>query len=228
MEGKKILIAEDDPLLGMMVKDCLESENFSVELVEDGEAGFDAFLDFFPDLCVFDVMMPKKDGFTLAKEVRAYDKGVPIIFLTAKSMKDDVLSGFEAGADDYVKKPFSMEVLLIRIQSILTRIKDNGKVRKRRVYRIGQYVFDHFFQRLSFDGKEIKLSTKESDLLKLLCENKNELLPRELALNTLWGEADYFNGRTMDVYINKLRKHLMKDGNVEIVNQRGKGHILQC
>ncbi len=224
----KILVVEDDPAMGMMIQDCLEMRDFEVRLKENGQDGYLEFLDFYPDLCVFDVMMPIKDGFSLAREVRAIHPNVPIIFLTAKAMKEDVLEGFKTGADDYVKKPFVMEELILRIQAILqrTQLREAAQPTERRVYRIGRFVFDHFFQRLKMGEKEIRLSSKEADLLKLLCDHKDDLLDREVALKALWGEADFFTGRNMDVYINKLRKHFKADPNVEIINVRGKGHRL--
>jgi len=222
----KILLAEDDPNLGSVFTEYLELKGFKVNLCLNGEIGFQEFKKSSYDLCILDVMMPFKDGFTMAKEIRAVDKNIPIIFLTAKSMKEDVIEGFKIGADDYITKPFNMEELLLRVHAVLKRTQPltsstgNGK------FTIGKYKFESNLQTLSL-GKNIKrLTTKESSLLKLLCLNINDVLKREAALKTLWGEDDYFNARSMDVFITKLRKYLSNDPAIEIMNVHGVGYKL--
>lgn len=224
-EKVKILLCEDDENLGMLLREYLQSKGFDADLQADGEAGFKAFNRSKYDLCVLDVMMPKKDGFTLAGEIRQINSEVPIIFLTAKSMKDDILNGFKLGADDYLSKPFSMEELLYRIESILRRVKGK-KVKDVVVYNIGEFVFDTQKQTLSHDGDSKKLTTKESELLSLLASNANSILERNYALKTIWVDDNYFNARSMDVYITKLRKLLKNDPNVAIINIHGKGYKL--
>ncbi len=220
----KILLTEDDENLGMLLREYLVAKGYDTDLMLDGEAGYDAFMSNKYDVCIFDVMMPKKDGFTLAKEIRMVNTEVPIIFLTAKSMKEDVFHGFKIGADDYLTKPFSMEELLFRVEAILRRTK--GNVAQQDVFQIGRLVFDTQKQQL-IDGEEVtKLTTKESELLKLLCNNANRVLERNFALKTIWVDDNYFNARSMDVYITKLRKHLRPDPSVEILNVHGKGYKL--
>jgi len=229
MEEKvKIFMCEDDENLGMLLCEYLQTKGFDADLFPDGEAGAKAFPEKKYDLCLLDVMMPKKDGFTLAQEIRTKNAEVPIIFLTAKNMKEDILEGFKAGADDYLSKPFSMEELLLRIEAIMRRI--NGKKNKEvPIYHIGKYIFDTQKQTLT-DGKEAtKLTTKESDLLAHLCVNMNDILDREFAVNTIWKpHPDFyqFAARSMDVYITKLRKLLKDDERVEIMNIHGKGYKL--
>lgn len=220
----KILLAEDEENLGLMLSEYLEMKGYSTELTHDGEEAYNAFVSNKYDICIFDVMMPKKDGFTLAKEIRMVNAEVPIIFLTAKNMKDDILQGFKAGADDYLSKPFSMEELILRIEAILRRTSGNNVVQD--VYMLGQYKFDTQKQQLIYNDNIIKLTTKESELLKLLCTNANKVLERNLALKTIWVDDNYFNARSMDVYITKLRKHLKEDPSVEIINVHGKGYKL--
>lgn len=177
-------------------------------------------------MCIFDVMMPKMDGFTLAKKIREEDKETPIIFLTAKNMKDDVRIGFEIGADDYITKPFSMEEVVFRIEAIMRRVKGKKKT-DTNIRQIGRFTFDTQKQMLTIDGHEpTKLTTKEAELLALLSSKKNELLQRDYALKSIWIDDNYFNARSMDVYITKLRKHLKEDPNVEILNVHGKGYKL--
>ena len=224
-EKVSILLCEDDENLGMLLREYLQTKGYDCELQPDGEAGFKAFTRRKYDLCVFDVMMPKKDGFTLAADIRSINTDVPIIFLTAKSMKEDILQGFKLGADDYISKPFSMEELLYRIESILRRVR--GKKSKDIVtYQIGKYHFDAQKQTLEIEGDLKKLTTKESELLSLLAANANNILERNHALKTIWVDDNYFNARSMDVYITKLRKLLKEDNNVAIINIHGKGYKL--
>jgi DNA-binding response OmpR family regulator len=226
MEEKvRIFMCEDDENLGMLLREYLQVKGFLVDLFADGEAGAKNFPKEKYDLCVLDVMMPKKDGFTLAQEIRAVNTEIPIIFLTAKIMKEDILEGFKIGADDYLTKPFSMEELLLRIEAILRRV--SGKKNKEAgSYTIGKFVFDTQKQTLTSDEQVTKLTTKESDLLSLLCANANEVLERNYALKKIWGVVDYFNARSMDVYITKLRKLLKDDTSIEIMNIHGKGYKL--
>ncbi|HIU89526.1 MAG TPA: response regulator transcription factor [Candidatus Caccomonas pullistercoris] len=224
-EKLRILLCEDDENLGMLLREYLQAKNFETELCPDGEAGYKAFLKGNFDLCVLDVMMPKKDGFALAKDIRQNNSDIPIIFLTAKTLKEDVLDGFKIGADDYITKPFSMEELVFRIEAILRRVKGK-KNRDRTSYKIGSFTFDTQKQILSRGEKQTKLTTKESELLSLLCAHANEILQRDFALKTIWIDDNYFNARSMDVYITKLRKHLKEDESVEIINIHGKGYKL--
>ena len=228
MEDKlKILLAEDDINLGSLLTQYLNAKGFNTDLYDDGEKAYDGFTLNKYDLCIFDVMMPKKDGFTLAKEIREINSSIPIIFLTAKTLKDDVLEGFKIGADDYMTKPFVMDELLFRIEAIMRRISKNGDATSiKDTYKLGIYQFDVNKQMLNIEDKSIKLTTKESELLALLCANKNAILERNLALKTIWKDDNYFNARSMDVYITKLRKHLNKDDSVEILNVHGKGYKL--
>ena len=224
-ETKKILLCEDDENLGMLLREYLQAKGYDTLLCPDGEEGFRAFLSDKFDLCVFDVMMPKKDGFTLARDIRQHNEEVPIIFLTAKNLKEDILEGFKLGADDYLTKPFSMEELTMRIEAILRRVTKK-KNRDRTVYQIGKYTFDTQTQVLSHDGEHTKLTTKECELLSLLCAHGNDILQRDFALRTIWIDDNYFNARSMDVYITKLRKHLKDDEAVQIINIHGKGYKL--
>jgi len=221
-EKTKILLCEDDENLGMILREYLQSKGYDVDLMLDGEAGYKAFTHNKYDLCILDIMMPKKDGFTLAADIRAINSNVPIIFLTAKSMKEDILQGFKLGADDFITKPFSMEELLYRIESIMRRIRGE-KAREVTVYQIGNYTFDTQKQLLTINGETKKLTTKESELLTLLAANMNNVLERNYALKTIWVDDNYFNARSMDVYITKLRKLLKDDPNVAIINIHGKG-----
>ena len=220
-----ILLCEDDENLGVLLKEYLMAKGLRVELQPDGEAGLRAFTKDKFDICVLDVMMPKKDGITLAKDIRNLNSDVPIIFLTAKSMKEDILEGFKAGADDYLSKPFSMEELLSRMEAIMRRVR--GKKNKdATVYKLGQFTFDTKKQTLSLNGEDVKLTTKENELLSLLAANANSILERNYALKTIWIDDNYFNARSMDVYITKLRKHLRPDPTVGIINIHGKGYKL--
>ena len=224
-EKLKILLCEDDENLGMLLREYLNAKGYDTDLCADGDAGYKSFTKFHYDICVLDVMMPKKDGFTLAKEIRELNSEVPIIFLTAKTMKEDVQEGFKIGADDYIPKPFSMEELTLRIEAILRRVRGK-KSRVVNIYKLGQYTFDTQKQILTIGGKQTKLTTKESELLSLLCAHVNDILQRELALKTIWIDDNYFNARSMDVYITKLRKLLTDDPSVEIINIHGKGYKL--
>ena len=220
-----ILLCEDDENLGVSLKEYLMAKGLRVELQPDGEAGLRAFTKDKFDICVLDVRMPKKDGITLAKDIRNLNSDVPIIFLTAKSMKEDILEGFKAGADDYLSKPFSMEELLYRMEAIMRRVR--GKKNKdATVYKLGQFTFDTKKQTLSLNGEDVKLTTKENELLSLLAANANSILERNYALKTIWIDDNYFNARSMDVYITKLRKHLKADSQIEIINIHGKGYKL--
>lgn len=224
-EKLKILLCEDDENLGMLLREFLQAKGFNADLCEDGDKGYRAFLKGKYDLCVLDVMMPKKDGFTLAQEIRNLNSEVPIIFLTAKNLNEDVLQGFKLGADDYIVKPFSMEVLVSRISAILRRVRGK-KESEITVYKIGKYTFDTQKQTLTCDGVTQKLTTKESELLSLLCMHINEILERNYALKSIWIDDNYFNARSMDVYITKLRKLLRNDPQIEIINIHGKGYKL--
>ncbi|MDR0960999.1 MAG: response regulator transcription factor [Mediterranea sp.] len=224
-EKLRILLCEDDENLGMLLREYLQAKGYLAELYPDGEAGFKAFQKNKYDLCVLDVMMPKKDGFELARDIRASNAEIPIIFLTAKTMKDDILEGFKIGADDYLTKPFSMEELTFRIEAILRRVRGK-KNKESSVYKIGKFTFDTQKQILSWADGMSKLTTKESELLSLLCSHANEILQRDFALKTIWIDDNYFNARSMDVYITKLRKHLKDDPTIEIINIHGKGYKL--
>jgi len=208
----------------MLLREYLIAKGYNTDLLPDGEAAYEAFTAKKYDVCILDVMMPKKDGFALAKEIRMVNTDIPILFLTAKSMKEDVFQGFKLGADDYIAKPFSMEELLLRIEAILRRIK--GAIANQEIFQIGKYKFDIQKQQLIDADGVVKLTTKESELLKLLCNNANKVLERNFALKTIWVDDNYFNARSMDVYITKLRKHLKKDESVEILNVHGKGYKL--
>ena len=226
MENKqRILLCEDEESLGMLLREYLQAKGYDAELYLDGEAGYRAFMKGHFDMCLFDVMMPKMDGFTLAKEIRLINQDIPIIFLTAKNLKDDILDGFKVGADDYLTKPFSMDELVFRMEAILRRVK--GKTKKiQTVYQLGKYIFDTQRQSLTIGDEIAKLTTKECELLALLCAHSNQVLERELALKTIWIDDNYFNARSMDVYITKLRKHLRADPRIEINNVHGKGYRL--
>ena len=226
MENKlHILLCEDEESLGMLVREYLQAKGYDAELYLDGEAGYKAFVKGKYDMCLLDVMMPKIDGFTLARELRSINSEVPIMFLTAKNLKDDILEGFKLGADDYLTKPFSMDELVYRMEAILRRVKARSRQMATR-YQLGRFTFDTQRQLLSIDDKSTKLTTKESELLTMLCTHMNDILERDLALKTIWIDDNYFNARSMDVYITKLRKHLKDDPNVEINNVHGKGYRL--
>ncbi len=226
-ETIKVLLAEDDPNLGMLLREYLNAKGYETSLAENGKIAYETFMQGGFDICILDVMMPIKDGFTVAEEIRQTDKKVPIIFLTAKSMKDDKLKGFTVGADDYITKPFSMDELLMRIQAILRRtIPEVGKAKKRDNIKVGEFIFDYDKQLLKLNGSEQRLTTKEANLLLMFCENRYDVLDRNYALNKVWGDDNYYNSRSMDVYIAKLRKYLSLDPEVELVNVHGKGFKL--
>jgi DNA-binding response OmpR family regulator len=221
----KILLVEDDPNLGSLLKDYLEAKGHQCILRTNGEDGYKSFINETFDFVILDVMMPIKDGFSLAKDIRGIDQKVPILFLTAKSLSEDKLKGFETGADDYMTKPFSMEELMARITAILRRSYDSLN-KESSEFSIGDFSFDTKLQILKNDNQNQKLTTKESDLLKLLCKNENAVLERNHALKAVWGDDNYFNGRSMDVYIAKLRKYLKSDDRIQIINVHGKGFKL--
>lgn len=226
MEEKvKILLCEDDENLGTLLCEYLIAKGYDATLCPDGEAGFKEFQKEKFDICILDVMMPKKDGFTLSQDIRQMNSQVPIIFLTARVQKEDVLEGFDKGADDYITKPFSMEELVKRVEAILRRVRGK-KNRESTMYKIGRFTFDTQKQLLTIDGKSTKLTTKENELLALLCSHANEILKRNDALRTIWIDDNYFNARSMDVYITKLRKHLKADDQIEIINIHGQGYKL--
>ena len=232
MASHKILLVEDDQNFGDVLRSYLEMHDYDVTLAQDGEAGFNNYKQNEYDLCIFDVMMPKKDGFTLAKEIREEDKEMPIIFLTAKTLKDDVVQGFKIGADDYITKPFNSEELLYRIQAVLKRSQQKADPREEiKEFPIGKYHFNFPLRILTFDpnGSEeekAKLSPKEAQLLRMFAMYMNDILPRSEALTKIWGEDNYFTARSMDVFVTKLRKYLSKDENIEIVNIHGNGFQL--
>ncbi|MGM9746057.1 MAG: response regulator transcription factor [Paludibacteraceae bacterium] len=225
MANVKVLLCEDDENLGMLLREYLQAKEYDVDLMPDGEEGAKAFAENRYDLCILDVMMPQKDGFTLAQEIRHLNSRVPIIFLTAKTLKEDVLAGFKIGADDYMTKPFSMEELLFRIEAILRRTS-NKKNKVGNNYKFGRYEFDTQKQTITIDGVSSRLTTKESELLGLLAQNMNNVLERNFALKAIWVEDNYFNARSMDVYITKLRKKLADDPDVQILNVHGRGYKL--
>ncbi len=227
MQETRILLAEDDENLGSLLKEYLGIKGYKTDLYVNGNKAYKGFIQEHYNLCLLDVMMPEKDGFTLAREIRQINSDIPIIFLTAKSLKEDVLEGFSIGADDYITKPFSMEELLFRIEAILRRI-NHGSDSQQEVFQLGQYSFDVKKQTLTINKKIQKLTTKESELLKLLCIHKNKVLERNFALRTIWLDDSYFNARSMDVYITKLRKYLKDDPSVEIINVHGKGFRIIC
>jgi len=218
-----ILLAEDDPNFGAVLKNYLEMHDFDVKLFTDGESGAAGFYKGDFDLCILDVMMPKKDGFSLARDIRTHDKDIPVVFLTARSMKDDILAGFNTGADDYIIKPFDSEVLLMKLQAILKRSTGYENGFNPQLFPIGQYQFNYELRSIKNGVNENHLSPKEAELLKMLCMHLNEVLPRQKALKAIWGDDNYFNARSMDVFITKLRKYLKDDPNVDIMNIHGKG-----
>ena len=222
----RILLAEDDINLGQLLQTFLKSKGFAVSLAQNGQIAFDKFSKNEYDFCIFDVMMPEMDGFTLAKEVREINKQVPILFLTAKSMKNDKLEGFAVGADDYLTKPFAMEELLARINAILRRTESVITESQQDEVMVGTIKYEPDYRLLHLQGEVKKLTTKENQLLQLLVKNKNEILDRNATLRAIWGDDNYFNGRSMDVYIAKLRKLLKEDPAIEIMNVHGKGFKL--
>ena len=232
MSNNKILLVEDDQNFGDVLRSYLEMHGFDVTLATDGAQGFESYNKGQYDLCIFDVMMPKKDGFTLAKEIREKDTEMPIIFLTARTMKEDVLKGFKIGADDYITKPFVSEELLYRVQAILKRSQQKPDPKEEvKEFSIGKYHFNYPLRILTFDPEgpdeeKSKLSPKEAQLLRMFAVYMNDILPRSEALTKIWGEDNYFTARSMDVFVTKLRKYLKKDENIEIVNIHGNGFQL--
>ncbi len=232
MEEKKIhiLLVEDDVNLGFLIKDYLEMIGYQVDLQDDGNKGIETFKrnKQLYSLCILDVMLPEKDGFTLAAEIKEIDKNIPIIFLTAKDMKEDKIRGFRLGADDYITKPFSSEELGLRIEAVLRRYLNNtSEKQEHNKFALGIYTFDYTNQQL-IRGDEVRTLTKrEAEVLRLLCQNKNELVRREVALQSIWGENDYFKGRSMDVYITKLRKYIKGDPSINIINVHGTGFKIE-
>lgn len=224
-KGTSILLAEDDINLGHLLQTFLKSKGFDVALAQNGKIAFEKFNNGSFQFCILDVMMPEMDGITLAKEIREIDKKVPILFLTAKAMKEDKLEGFSAGADDYLTKPFAMEELLARINAILRRV-DDPKASNDDVYQVGTIKYEPEIRLLHLKDEVKKLTTKENQLLHLLVKNQNEILDRQATLRAIWGDDNYFNGRSMDVYIAKLRKLLKEDSAIEILNVHGKGFKL--
>ena len=222
-----LLLVEDDKNLGGLLKEYLLAKGYNVQLALNGKEGFDLFIKNKYDACILDVMMPVKDGITLAKEIRESDKNIPLIFLTAKTMKEDVIQGFQSGADDYITKPFSMEELLLRLNAVLRRTQNqNTKAGEQNEFKIGNYTFNFTNRKLTLKNKIQELTTKEADLLRLLCLHINDVLDRNFALNSIWKTDNYFSGRSMDVYITKLRKYLKEDSNIEIINIHGRGFKL--
>ncbi|MCE2843945.1 MAG: response regulator transcription factor [Sediminibacterium sp.] len=229
MEDKKkykILLCEDDSNLGLVLKNYLELDEYEVTLERDGRLGLAAFQREKFDLCLLDVMMPNMDGFTLAEEIRNSDPDIPLFFLSAKTLKEDIITGYKLGADDYITKPFDSEVLLMKIKAIIKRNEEDNKVVDNQEFELGKYHFNPKLRELVFNGQVQVLSPKENELLKMLAEHKNDLLTREKALKKIWGSDTYFNGRSMDVYIAKLRKYLKEDEKIEIVNIHGNGFRL--
>ena len=227
MAGDRVLLLEDDANLGLILQEHLQMQGYKVTLRVNGEEGLEVFRSGVFDICLVDVMMPRKDGFTFAREIRKTDRETPLIFLTAKSLKEDKIQGFTIGCDDYITKPFSIEELLLRIQAVLKRSRrvspfENAPTE----FTIGAYRFDSSRQTLISDEGEQRLTPKETDLLRLLCIHQNQTLPRDLALREIWGDESYFSGRSMDVFVSKLRKYLKNDPKVEIMGIHGKGFRL--
>ena len=222
----KILLCEDDTNLGMVLKIYLELNDYDVVLERDGRLGLAAFQREKIDMCLLDVMMPNMDGFAVAEEIRDINPDVPLFFLSAKTMKEDIIQGYKLGADDYITKPFDSEVLLLKIKAVLKRNEETHREEVNAEFDMGKYHFNPRLRELTIDGKINVLSPKENELLKMLCEHKNDLLTREAALKKIWGSDTYFNGRSMDVYIAKLRKYLKEDETIEIVNIHGNGFRL--
>ena len=226
MNKIRILLAEDDDNLGLLLRNYLNAKNYETELFINGALALKAFPSGSFGLCILDIMMPEMDGLTVAREIRLKNAEIPIIFLTAKNQKEDILDGFKSGADDYITKPFSIEELLYRIEAILRRSTSSASIKKEGPYTIGVYSFDPLKQLLVFEDQIRKLTTKESELLELLCRYGNEILERNFALKTIWIDDNYFNARSMDVYITRLRKYLKKDPSVKILNIHGRGYKL--
>ena len=228
MNNIRILLAEDDSSLGILLKNYLTAKNYETALYVNGILALGAFRNKSFDLCILDIMMPEMDGLALAREIRLASPEMPVIFLTARNQQEDILEGFRSGADDYITKPFSMEELILRIEAILRRTTGITAAKKEDSYSIGQHTFYPLQQILNFREQQIKLTTKESELLELLCRNENLILERNFALKAIWIDDNYFNARSMDVYISRLRKYLSKDPAVKIVNVHGRGYKLIC
>ena len=225
MQSKyNVLLVEDEQNFGLVLKNYLELNNYVVTLAQTGKEGLTSFRKNQFDICLFDVMMPEMDGFTLANEVRKINKLIPILFLTAKNQKHDIIKGYELGADDYITKPFDTDVLLLKISAVLSRV--SGLENKSKQFELGIFNFNSITRELSSTNGIQKLSPKESSLLELLCQNMNSVVPRELALNKIWNDNNYFTTRSMDVFIAKIRKHLKSDKNIEIINVHGNGFRL--
>lgn len=223
----KILLVEDDTSLGFIISDQLKSDGYSVTLCTDGSEGFKRFNEEKFHLCIFDVMMPKKDGFTLARDVRKMDTEIPILFLTAKSMTEDKVEGFKAGGDDYLTKPFSIEELQVRITALLKRVNIVQEGVEDAIIQLGEYSFDTINFTLSHPKFEKTLTKKEAQILKIMCKFKNQVVAREVVLNAVWGQDDYFVGRSLDVFITKLRKYFKEDENIQLSNIHGIGFKLE-
>ena len=221
-----IFLLEDDLSFGSVMKSYLELNDYQVTWVDDGKYALSKFRAGKYQICILDVMLPNIDGFTIGSEIRSIDKDIPMIFLTAKNLKEDILKGYQLGADDYITKPFDSEVLLCKISAIIKR-QSTGPVREEVIFSIGSYQFDSKLRQVIRENQVQKLSPKEADLLKLLCQNRNELVPREMALRKIWGDDGYFTARSMDVFVTKLRKFLSEDPTVEIRNIHGSGFMLE-
>jgi two-component system OmpR family response regulator len=219
----KILLIEDDLNFGQVLKNFLELNEYHVELARDGQAGMDSFARGGFDLIILDVMMPKIDGFSVAKQIRELDKKTPVFFLTAKGMKEDMLLGYKSGGDDYLTKPFDTDVLLHKIRTVLKRSMGLMDLEEKNEFAIGKYLFDYKLRKVKLNDETVQLSPKEAELLRLLCLHENDVLPRQKALKIIWGDDNYFNGRSMDVFVTRLRKYLKNDPAVEIVSLHGKG-----
>lgn len=229
MVKANILLVEDDENLGFVTQDNLKIAGYDVTWVKDGKAGFEAFCQDKFDLCILDVMLPQKDGFQLGYEIKALKENIPLIFLTAKSLDPDKVQGFKTGADDYITKPFNMELLALRVQALLKRYfsSESNTLEDKELFHIGNYSFHYKNQELKIAEENKHLTKKEAEILRLLCLNQNQLLTRDLALKVIWGENDYFKGRSMDVFITKLRKYLREDKRIEIINIHGTGFKLK-
>ncbi len=221
MDKIKVLLAEDEETLAMIVKESLETRNFEISIAYNGIEASELYLKNDFDVLVLDIMMPEKDGLTLAKEIRKTNKNIPIIFLTAKSQVQDVVEGFQSGANDYLKKPFSMEELIVRIQALVGRVHS---IKESKIETVGKYTFNYTKQTLEFENEVLNLTHRETELLHILLNNRNEIVERSIILTKIWGKDDFFNGRSMDVFITKLRKKLSQDESIQLINIRGKGY----
>jgi DNA-binding response OmpR family regulator len=226
MSKAKLLVVEDDPNLGDILKEYLEMKGYEPTLCRDGEEGWNKFKKDKYDLCLLDIMMPKKDGFTLAKEIKKVQEDLPVLFLTAKNQKDDIIEGLKIGADDYLTKPFSMEELLLRITAILRRTQKSTEISALKTYSFGDFVLHYDEQYIEGPGGKHKLTSKENELIRLLASEINKLVNRSHALKQIWGDDSYFNARSMDVYLSKIRKILKEDPKVQIITMHGEGFKL--